>query len=112
MLNKALRVNSALFKDILKQSKKYQGQYFSLSIAELVGGQGPRVAVVVPGNLGLNAVRRNKLKRQMRSVIRLLGSLLAKSRVYLLFARPASRDLSFKDIEKNILELFKKYSNN
>ena len=112
MLSKTLRVDSVLFKDSLKLSRRYKGHHFSLSVAEFADGTCPHIAFVVPGNLGLNAVKRNKLKRQMRAATYSSLDFLLKDKVYLIFARPGSWDLSYTDIRQSILELIKKCSNN
>ena len=69
-----------------------------------------RVAFVVSAKLSKSAVKRNRLKRQMREVVRLLiKNNKIKLGNYLLFvAQEGSIGLKYTEIEKQIMFLLKK----
>lgn len=67
-----------------------------------------RFAFVVGLKVSKSAVRRNRIRRQMREVVRLHLDAIAPGHDVMVMARPKARDIDYKEIEKEILRHFKK----
>lgn len=67
----------------------------------------PRFGLAVGKKLG-NAVTRNKIKRQLRVIIDNNKKLFKNSKDYIIIVKKAILDLSFQEMEKELIGLIKK----
>lgn len=68
MLPRSLRVNTALFKDIIEKGRFSNGKYFLFRYIKTAGT--PRLAISVSKKVLKNAVDRNKIRRRLYSLVR------------------------------------------
>lgn len=120
MLSRTHRLRSKRDLDIVfKEGKTVFANLATLKFWKIDPEQYPRrsftsdelkIAIVTSKKVHKSAVKRNKLKRQMREVVRLLikqGQV--KHGYYLVFmAKPAMFEQSYQDIEQNMRFLLKK----
>lgn len=55
-----------------------------------------------------NAVERNKIKRQIRSIIRNNKEYISNNSNFVIVIRPKAKSLTYKEIEENLVNLLKK----
>lgn len=65
-----------------------------------------KLAISVPKKYG-NAVQRNKIKRQLREILRLFQ--LQPGIDYFVLVKPAAKDYTFQELEKHIYECLKQH---
>ena len=104
------RINKTLFPLILKKSVFFQGQGLSLRTSKQSDRLSPPLfAVVVSTKVSAKAVKRNFLKRQVRSA---LESYLDKVKTgyYLIFYinNGELKDMNFVKLKERVLDLIKK----
>jgi ribonuclease P protein component len=104
------RINKTLFPLILKKSVFFQGQGLSLRTSKQSDRLSPPLfAVVVSAKVSSKAVKRNLLKRRVRSA---LESYLDKVKTgyYLIFYINNSEleDINFAKLKERVLDLIKK----
>ena len=90
----------ALFKDSLKS----RNNYFSIFLKKDSNNVNFKFAMSIGCKYG-NAVQRNKIKRQIRSIIRLNKDNINKTSNFVIVIRPNSNILKYSEIEENILNL-------
>ena len=93
---------------ILKENKKVYNPYFSLYKRENTETSHFRYAISVGKKIG-NAVVRNRVKRQVTSIIDNLKLNLDSNTDVFVIVRPRVLELEFKDMEKQLEYLFKKH---
>jgi len=64
---------------------------------------GPKFAFIVSSKSAPQAVSRNKIKRRARSIIEKVAMNLPKDRVYLFNFNKQAKDVSFQELERDIL---------
>ena len=107
-LKKEYRVKkSSEIENIIKHKKRTGNQFFVIYSKENHGQNHFRFAVSVPKKFG-NAVKRNKIKRQVREVISKLA-IEPKYDVFIVI-KDQSNKLSFTDIKYHLETLVKKHS--
>ena len=110
MFPRKRRINKTLFPLILKKSVFFQGQGLSLRTSKQSDRLSPPLfAVVVSAKVSSKAVKRNLLKRRVRSA---LESYLDKVKTgyYLIFYINNSEleDINFAKLKERVLDLIKK----
>lgn len=110
MLSKQFRLNRTDFSFIYKKGRRVRGKFFGLIILIAENQNEPsKIGIVVGSQVHKNATSRNKLKRQIRTV--LTSNLLKEPPLGLkiiLTAFPDSRNLKFTEIKQELAELFAK----
>ena len=106
MLKKENRTTTARVKDVLAKGISLHTGALSLKFIASPGST--RFSVVVPNSVYKHAVDRNKLKRQIRDVVE--KHVLPKKIpvTALLFAKKPAIELSFKELEQEIIVLTQK----
>lgn len=101
--------SSILFNQIIQEGKKESNKNYILYYLES-GEEKPRFGIAVGKKLG-NAVVRNKIKRQIRSIIDKNKMLFKKSFNYIIMVRKEYNDLKYNEKEKSLQELLGKVNN-
>ena len=85
-----------------------RGDHFGGSKLSLVfvKGKSLKIGFSVSNKVG-HAVVRNKLKRRLRAVCRVLAPTLEKAQIVIV-AKPAAADMTYDDINKEVTRLFNK----
>lgn len=108
MLEKKLRITkNADFKRIYQKGKFFSNEFF---LVKLHPNRFPnnRFAVIVNKKISKKAVIRNKIKRQIREIIRInQGQLKTGFDIIVIVKKDLTRE-SYKNIEQNLLHLFKR----
>ena len=95
---------------IIKMKNSVGNKYFVIYKMENVETAHFRFALSIGKKYGI-AVLRNKMKRRVREIIRNNIDLLDNNMDYVFVIKPASIELDFLEIEKNIKYLLKKEEN-
>lgn len=107
-MKKQYRVKqSTEIEKILKQKKGMSNKYFSLYKYENFETSHFRYAISVGKKIG-NAVVRNKIKRQVTSIIDNLGINLETTTDVFIIVRPTVLELDYQNMVKQLEYLFKK----
>ncbi len=100
MLSKNKRLNKAKFKEILKKSKKIEGENFSYRVQFIKNGQEPRFSVVVSSKVSPKAVVRNKIRRQIYEI---LGKTALNGQISaIVYVKKEALKLDFRAMNKEI----------
>ena len=91
---------------IIKNKHSVGNKYFVIYTMENLETTHYRFALSIGKKFGI-AVLRNKMKRRIREIIKENINLI-KNLDYVFVIKPASKDLEFSEIEKNIIYLLKK----
>lgn len=67
-----------------------------------------RFAFIISLKISKKAVKRNRLKRQLREIIRLDLKKIKKGIDIIILTRPGILDLGYNDLKKELLSVFKK----
>ena len=67
-----------------------------------------RYGIVINTKIDKRAVVRNKIRRKIKEILRLYDKNLSQGFDLMFLVRESVKDLSYKDIEKRLLKLFKK----
>jgi len=92
--------------DLLKRATRFSGQHYWMMFSPDVKLRCPRVAYAIGRNYG-NAVQRNRVRRQSRSILRSHASSMPKGR-YLIGAVKSIPRPSFSDLEADLSTLISK----
>lgn len=104
MLARKNRVDTPTFKKVLSEGKNHHSKSFSLKF--ITSGTPLRFSAVVPKSVEKKAVGRNTLRRKIRTVLEgVVRKHPQKVLTGVVFAKKGAKDLSFKEIEKEISEL-------
>lgn len=94
-------------KDYTRIIKKRQGtanKYFIINKEE--NKENTKFGITFTKNIG-NAVTRNKLKRRIKSIID-NNNIYQPNQTYIIIARKSSLELTYQELEKELISLFKK----
>lgn len=103
MLPVAKRLSRQDFVTLRKRGKALHSSFFTLVHVPQTESRG---AVVVAKKVALEAVTRNRLKRQLRAL--LPACFAASAGLYLLVAKPAAKARTFSELEASLTELLQK----
>lgn len=107
------------FDILFKEGKFVSGKFITVKIWKIDPDKYPKrkyekdslkIGFVVGLKVNKGAVKRNRLKRQMREVIRLLlkDNEIKKGYMIAIVAKPVMMDQDYSEIEKDIVSVFKK----
>lgn len=94
--------NNIEFNNIISTGDVFKNKYFVVYLDKNIKDK-YRFGISIPKKIG-KAVVRNKLKRQIKSIIDNNIEILLK-KDYVIIARNMILDLKYKDIEKNLIEI-------
>lgn len=91
------------FNNIIKIGKFYKNKYF---VVYKINNETTyyKIGISIPKKIG-NAVIRNKLKRQIKSIID-LNKKIIKNYKYIIIARISILDIDYKTMEINLIDIF------
>jgi ribonuclease P protein component len=93
------------FNNIINTGNVFKNKYFVIYLNKDIKDK-YRFGVAIPKKIG-KAVLRNKIKRQIKSIIDKNVEILLK-KDYVIIARNMILDLNYNDIEKNLIEILNK----
>ncbi len=100
MLPRLLRLNIALFKEIIEKGRFSHGKYF---LFRYIKNEGlPRFAVSVPKKVLKNAVDRNKIRRRVFNSIRKLINKTHEGYKIIIVVKNGAEKLSIEEIYKEL----------
>ena len=105
MLQREKRIPKKLFKELAK-NKSYHGEFFSVRVSFLTGKiETPKAVCVVSKKINKRAVARNKIKRQVYSIIidRLSGS--NKKSAIQIFPKKEALLKKYSDLEIDLIKI-------
>ena len=106
-MKKNLRVKSKiLFNEIIQKGKRNQNKYFVLCF-ENNNDSINKYGFAVGTKIG-NAVLRNKIKRQLRNIVRDNYNLFPNYYNYIIMVKKDILSLSYKEMENHLIELIEK----
>lgn len=91
-----------------KAGKRLHGALFSLLVAPLPDGSGPKMACVVSKKVSLRAIDRNAVDRRLREALRPLMAGLDASAAYVFYAKSAARGAPFADVKREAMSLLER----
>lgn len=107
MLPKSRRIQDrGVFGSIYKSGKRVHGKYFVIFIKKT--GQKSVFASVISQKVSKKAVIRNKIRRRSYSIIKNHLNNIKERYIVILSFKKEVIGLSYKELEENILEMFKK----
>jgi len=98
------------YTQIINNAKHISNNYFSIYYKEKELDKN-RYGISVPKKIG-NAVVRNKIKRQIKSIIDNNKKSIQNTLDYVIIVRKGLLDLKYKNIEEALLNLMKKIGDN
>ncbi len=107
MKKKEIIKDSNKFSEIIKNSKYHKNNYFVIYYNNCKTLEYPMFGITVPTKFG-NAVKRNKIKRQVKDIIDKNKFLFKKEREYIIMIRRGTEKLSYQQLSENLLSLIKK----
>lgn len=109
MLSRSKKINTQLFKEVLNKGKIYNFPYFSIKVSNLlVDDPQSKFTCVISKKVIKKAVQRNLFKRRFFSIVQKKYKELSGNRAVIFFLKKGGEQLSFDDLEKEILSIFKK----
>lgn len=107
-MKKNYRIKKKSEIDVLFKSQNKKGNsYFTIYQKKNTSGANFRFAMSIGRKYG-NSVERNKIKRQIRSIIRLNQDLINNDSEFVIVIKPQASELNYEEINKYILYLLKK----
>jgi len=95
------------FKKIAQSGKKAYCPNFTLKFIR-TNLENSRLAIVVSLKVAKKAVVRNKIKRQLREIIKTALPVIKRGYDILLIVKPQAKNLSYAELKENFNFLFKK----
>ena len=100
---------NSLFNEIIHKGKFFYNNFFIIYKLESTEYK-PKFGIAVSKKNG-NAVTRNKIKRQIRTLIDNNKNLFSKKYNYIIMIKRAYNNLSFAEKSKNFISLLRKVNN-
>ena len=91
---------------IIKKRQGISSRYFILNKEENKENI-PKFGITFTKHIG-NAVTRNKLKRRIKAIIDTNKNIYENNKTYIIIAKKTSLELTYQELEKELLYLFKK----
>lgn|SRR5574343_624259 len=108
MLPKSKRLNTELFGDIIKKGQSFHCPFLILRAVK--SDESSRFAITVPKKVAKTAIERNRIRKQIYTIIKdFEGRIMVKVNVVLI-AKAGLEKLSYQDISKEINNIFVKSS--
>jgi ribonuclease P protein component len=108
MLEKKNRIRlNKEFDQVFKTGQSFYGKAFGVKVAKSTG-QEIRLGVLVGTKISKKAVIRNKLKRQIREIIRQELSLLKEAQDLVVISLPSALELDFELLKADLQTIFRK----
>ncbi len=98
------------FSKIIKKRNGVSNKYFILNI-EQNQEDIPKFGITFVKHIG-NAVTRNKLKRRTKSIIDNNKDIYHKNKKYVIIIKKEAKQLTYQEMEKQIIDIFKKGARN
>jgi len=98
---------SEIFTEIINNKKFIKNKYFSIYY---INNDKTLYGITVPKKVGKAHIR-NKLKRQIKNIIRTNEFNIQKNYSYVIIIKEASLNLSYKELKEELLNLLKKVRN-
>ncbi|MEO8637931.1 MAG: ribonuclease P protein component [Candidatus Taylorbacteria bacterium] len=108
MLPRQRRVSRVLFDTVLKQSRLTSSDFFTLRLHSSLEKFPARIGVSVSKKVSPLAVKRNLIKRRVNSIVQKKENELRDSIIVVLFPKKSILDLSFSDLEKEVVFILRK----
>lgn len=106
-----LKKNRLSTKDFIKNKARVGGFWHKTSILGVKSLKNTlldnRFGLVVGSNISKNAVTRNLIKRRLRDIVSKNASNLKKGFDIVIITYPSVKDVGYKDLEAELLEIFK-----
>ncbi|MCF7931648.1 MAG: ribonuclease P protein component [Acholeplasmataceae bacterium] len=107
-MNKRYRIKKSSEIDAIFKVRKSKGNaYFLIYQTHDEAQEHFRFALTIGRKYG-NAVERNLAKRRIRMIVYNQREALAKNASFIIVVRPASKPLSYQEMDANLRQLFKK----
>ena len=102
MLSRKNRINTELFKEVLKNGRVHNFNFFSLRVLKLPPQDENRFAFVAPKKIFKKAVQRNLLRRRGYNAVKNEFGKSASSLAAVFFLKKGAEELNFEDFKNEI----------
>lgn len=112
MLSKKYKIKKTAFFEIISKGKLFHSPHFTLRVlrAKKEEHDNPLFSFIVSSKVARSAVDRNKLKRRGYAIVRKNLKKIQPQQLYAFFLKKGAVQLSFNNMEKEIIFLLKKSS--
>jgi ribonuclease P protein component len=104
---KKYRITKRLFKGIFDRGRNFSSNFISLKFIS-DSTTNSLFAFVVSAKVAKRSVERNKLKRRLRHIIKKTMQKIKPGLAVIIFAKKGAEKMSFLELEKELIKLFKK----
>lgn len=111
MLSKKYRIPKKLIVETIKRGYSLYVKNLGLKYSPSQLKEGVFFAFIIPKKVSKRAVVRNKLKRQTKAIIKNNLNKIKTGFNYVIMFKPGVNELSFQELEKEVVELFSKIKN-
>ncbi len=105
MLPKKYRIDKKSLEEVVKKGKKISSQHLFVKTL-LINRENPLFGIIVLSGVAKNAVTRNKMKRRARHIVLKIIPEIPKGLAAVVFLGKDSDKLTFKELEKEINDIF------
>ena len=108
MLAKKNKIDTSLFKEVMKSGKAYYFDCFSIRVLKKADLKNSRIAFVAPKKQFKKAVERNSAKRKGFNIIKNLYEEITPAYALIFFLKKEAEQLTFDDFQKEIISALKR----